>query len=70
VDWLGEALSHGPRLVKELEEGAENRGGITKGTPKRARLSTQVEAFRSKIPGPWWLRLPDTGKVCGGEVPP
>lgn len=57
-DFLRQALASAPRPAKELTEEAREAYGITTRTLKRARKSVGVEAFREKIPGPWFWRLP------------
>lgn len=58
MSWLKNVLAKGPRLAKELlEEWTQGLGGSGT-TLKRARSDLKVEAFRPKVPGAWWWRLP------------
>lgn len=57
VGWLQYALAEGPRLADELLEEWRNGQSGSKRTLDRAKQSLPVEAYRPKVPGPWWWQL-------------
>jgi len=61
ADWLRSALAGGQRPATELYDEWKNGHGGSERTLKRAKQSLGVEAYREKVPGPWWWRLPDKG---------
>lgn len=63
MGYLLGALGNGPRLARDILDEAANGYGIAKRTLDRARKELKVEAYRPKVPGPWWWRLPEADKV-------
>jgi putative DNA primase/helicase len=59
VQWLQAALSGGPRATKDLTDEWKNGQGGSDRTLRRAKESLGAEAYRPKVPGPWWWRIPD-----------
>jgi putative DNA primase/helicase len=57
MKYLEEALSDGPRWVKELEAAGKEQRGISQITMRRARVALGVQTYREVIPGPWRCRL-------------
>lgn len=57
VEWLTAALKNGPRMAKELADEFTNGEGGSKRTLERAKAKV-AEAYRPKVPGPWYWRLP------------
>jgi putative DNA primase/helicase len=55
-DWLRDFLLAGPVLQKEIREAVEANGHSWR-TIERAKRDLGIEAFREKVPGPWWWRL-------------
>lgn len=57
VDWLRNALAHGPRLATDLAQEWKHGQEGSKRTLDRAKLALEVESYRPEVPGPWWWRL-------------
>lgn len=72
ANWLRSALEGGPRPAKDLFDEWKNGEGGSERTLKRAKQSVDVEAYRDKVPGPWWWRLPgkDARPSQDGELGP
>jgi putative DNA primase/helicase len=68
--WLQSALAGGPRLSIELLDEWKNGQGGSDRTLKRANKELGVEAYRVKIPGPWWWRLPSKDAEPAKDVEP
>jgi hypothetical protein len=56
VEFLQEVLADRPRLVKEVEQEAKERG-ISSRSVRRGRVVLNLRPYRKHIPGPWWLDL-------------
>ena len=67
VEFLRDALSNGPREVKEIEQQASAQG-ITKRTLERARSKLHVKADRISHKSPWTIELRPNGKVTVESV--
>jgi hypothetical protein len=59
IEWLRTALANGPRPSKELFDEAA-KAGISRRTLQRAQKEAGIQAYREKVPGPWFWRLPDS----------
>jgi hypothetical protein len=70
MDWLGEALTEGPRQAKELKDEWCNGQDGSWGTLKRAKKSLEVISFRLENTGPWWWRLPGAQSPRDEELEP
>jgi putative DNA primase/helicase len=57
IEFVMELLADGPRLVKEVEKEAKERG-ISLVSVRRGRRVLELRPYREQIPGPWWIRLP------------
>ena len=58
LSYLRSALASGPRQSRELLDDWRNGYGGSQRTLDRAKPNLGIEAYRLKVPGPWWWRLP------------
>ena len=58
VAWLQTTLARGARPAKELIDEAREAACIAPATLRRAREELHVEAYRERVPGPCFWRLP------------
>jgi putative DNA primase/helicase len=57
-NWLRDFLLDKPVAAKEVKEAAEANGHAWR-TIERAKGELGIDAFREKVPGPWFWRLPE-----------
>lgn len=63
-EFLKTALAGGPRKAKDLYDEGMNGYGYSQRTLVRARIESGVVAYRMKVPGPWYWRLPPGPQEC------